>query len=129
MANGLQESAQQWTKEKPMGVLLQQSIVSLDLELGEAAWLRTAPPAPGDVAPRLKATKMKSRPGTVQLAVRESQVTFQSLYQVLACCPSIFHHNRWINFTNTHILSKMIKWKCDGENSLIYGRVECSLAS
>ncbi len=83
MAHGLQRKAGEWTGSKPIGAAPQQALISLELQLGEASWLRTAAPAPGEPAHRLKVRKADGRPGTIHLAVREPQVTVTALLKVV----------------------------------------------
>jgi hypothetical protein len=76
MAHGLQGKAEGWRESQTVRASPQQALVSLELQLGEWSWLRSAAVAAGQPAPRLKVRKVAGRPGTVELTVRESQVRF-----------------------------------------------------
>ena len=48
--------------------------VSVELQLSGASWFRTAAPAPGAAAPRLRVRRIAGSSGTIELSARDLQV-------------------------------------------------------
>lgn len=72
MANGLQQQALESVASE--GGAAKPVAVSLEVQLGGESWFRTAAPAPGEAAPRLRVRKLPGAHGAIELTVRDSQV-------------------------------------------------------
>ncbi|KAK9906869.1 hypothetical protein WJX75_009407 [Coccomyxa subellipsoidea] len=72
MANGLQQQALESVASE--GGAAKPVAVSLEVQLGGESSFRTAAPAPGEAAPRLRVRKLPGADGAIELTVRDSQV-------------------------------------------------------
>ena len=72
MANGLQQQALESVASE--GGAAKPVAVSLEVQLGGESSFRTAAPAPGEAAPRLRVRKLPGADGAIELTLRDSQV-------------------------------------------------------